>query len=708
MKQLQALALAAALVLSSCQTKNQINNDSTDMNPLVTEYGTPFNVPPFEKIRVEHYLPAFIEGMKEQKDNVNAIIINTDEPTFENTIVALENSGQLLSQVSSIFFALKAADGTEELRAITPEILQKLSTHGDDISLNTDLFKKVAAVYNKKDELDLNVEEAKLLEKKYKGFIRSGVNLDEEKKDSLRKVNMRLSELSNQFNTNVLEETNGFTLVIDNKDDLAGLPESSIAAAAETAKALGKDGNWVFTVQKPSMLPFLTYAKNRALREKLYKGYYKRGNNNNEYDNKSVLAEMTNLRVAKAHLLGYKTFADYVLEERMANTPDKVYGLLEQLWEKAIPVAEAERAAMQKIIDKEGGKFKLQSWDWWYYAEKVRQEKYDLDENEIRPYFVLNNVRDGAFDLANKLYGLQFKEIEGDFPKPHSDAQVFEVLEANGSHKGILYMDWHPRATKGQGAWCGAYRQQSRENGKNVPPVVTIVCNFTPAVGDQPSLLSYDEVTTLFHEFGHGLHQLLSDCTYTSLSGTSVPRDFVELPSQVMENWAGEPEVMKGYARHYKTGEVIPDELIQKLQNSGHFNQGFATTEYLAAALLDMNYHTQSEVKDIDVEKFEDDYLNSIGLMPEIISRYKSTYFKHIFGGGYMAGYYSYIWSGVLDADAFEAFKETSLYDQATAQAFRKNILEKGGTEDAMEMYKNFRGREPRIEALLKQRGLDL
>jgi len=703
MKQILALALVGLFILNACNTKPKTEEE---MNPFFADFNTPFNVPPFDRIEVKHYIPAFDKGIAEQKAEVQQIINNPEAPTFENTIVALDYTGNLLSEVSSVFFALKSAHGTDSLLAVAPEILKKLSKHNDDINLNPDLFNRVQEVYAQRNNLSLNKEQSMLLEKTYKGFVRSGVNLEGQDKETLRDINMRLSDLTNQFNMNVLAETNDFKLVIDNKDDLAGLPESSIIAATETAKNLGVDGKWVFTTQKPSMLPFLSYAQNRDLREKLYKGYYMRGNNNNDHDNKDILVQLTNLRVEKAHLLGYKSYADYVLEERMAKKADNVYDLLEQLWNRAIPVAKQERASIQKIIDREGGNFKLQSWDWWYYAEKVRQEKYDLDENEVRPYFELSNVRDGAFELAGKLFGLQFEEITTDFPKPHPDAQVFEVKEADGSHKGILYMDFHPRATKSQGAWCGAYRKQYKVNGENVPPVVNIVCNFTPAIGDKPALLSFDEVTTLFHEFGHGLHQLLSDCTYNMLSGTSVPRDFVELPSQIMENWAGEPTVMKEYARHYKTGEVIPDELINKLQNSGHFNQGFATVEYLAAALLDMNYHTQTEVKEIDPVQFEEDYLKSIGLIPEIISRYKSTYFKHIFGGGYMAGYYSYIWSGVLDADAFEAFKETSLYDQETASAYRTNILEKGGTDDAMTMYKNFRGREPKIEALIRQRGL--
>ncbi|WP_430811438.1 MULTISPECIES: M3 family metallopeptidase [unclassified Carboxylicivirga] len=705
MKQIVLLSLALAVAVTSCQTSNK--KDTEGENPFFSEYNTPYNVPPFEQIKAEHYMPAIDKAMAAHKQEVDAIINNADAPSFENTIVALDDAGKMLSEVMSVYYSLKSADGTEGIMAIASEVGKKMSAHSDDINLNPALFARVKAVYEQKDALQLNGEQAMLLDDTYKGFVRSGVSLAEDKKTTLRQINSRLSELFNQFSTNVLKETNAFKLVIEDEADLAGLPQSAILGAAETATEMGMEGKWVFTTQKPSMLPFLSYADKRELREKLYKGYYMRGNNNNEFDNKKIIEEIVKLRIEKANLLGYDCYADYVLEERMAKTSDKVYELLEQLWDRALPVAKKERAAMQAIIDREKGGFQLASWDWWYYAEKVRKEKYNLDENEVRPYFELNNVRDGAFAVATKLYGLQFEEITGDFPKPHADAQVFKVTEADGSHKGILYMDWHPRATKKQGAWCGAFRKQSRRGGKDIPPVVTIVCNFSKPVGDQPALLSYDETMTLFHEFGHGLHQLLSDCTYNSLSGTSVPRDFVELPSQVMENWAGDPAVMKEYARHYKTGEVIPDALVEKLQNSGHFNQGFATTEYLAAALLDMNYHTQKEVKSIDVNQFEDDYLKSIGLIPEIISRYKSTYFMHIFASsGYTAGYYSYIWSGVLDADAFEAFKETSLYDQATAQSFRSNILERGGTVDAMEMYKNFRGREPKIEALLRQRGL--
>ncbi|WP_430814338.1 M3 family metallopeptidase [Carboxylicivirga sp. RSCT41] len=706
MRQFLLLSLAMVFAFSACQSPQK--TEQSGENPFFSKYNTEYNVPPFEKIKAEHYLPAMEKAMAEHKQEVDAIINNSEAATFENTIVALDDAGKMLSEVMSVYYGLKSAHGTEGIMKIAPEVGKKMSAHGDDISLNPALFERVNAVYAQKDELGLNGEQMMLLEDTYKGFVRSGVSLPEDKKAELREINSRLSELYNSFSTNVLNETNKFKLVIDNEADLAGLPESAILGAAETAKEMGMEGKWVFTTQKPSMLPFLSYADKRELREKLYKGYYMRGNNNDDLDNKKNIEEIVNLRIKRANLLGYETYADYVLEERMSKTSDKVYELLEQLWDRALPVAKKERADMQAIIDREKGGFQLESWDWWYYAEKVRQEKYDLDESEVRPYFELNNVRDGAFNVATKLWGLQFEEITTEFPKPHADAQVFKVTEADGSHKGILYMDWHPRATKKQGAWCGAFRKQSRRGGEDIPPVVTIVCNFSKPVGDMPALLSFDEASTLFHEFGHGLHQLFSDCTYQGLSGTSVPRDFVELPSQIMENWAGDPAVMKEYARHYKTGEVIPDELVEKLKNSGQFNQGFATTEYLAAALLDMNYHTQKEIKAIDVNQFEEDYLKSIGLIPEIISRYKSTYFMHIFASsGYTAGYYSYIWSGVLDADAFEAFKETSLYDQATAKSFRENILERGGTVDAMEMYTNFRGREPKIEALLRQRGLE-
>ncbi len=704
MKKLIVPAFAAALFFSACSPQG----DNATENPLLSKYDTPFQVPPFEQIQPEHYMPAFNEAMQAHKDEIEAIVNNTEAATFENTIEALEYSGSLLSKVSSAFYGLRSANTNEGIKEISAEVGMMLSSHYDDINLNLDLFNRIEQVYSQKEELDLNQEQSMLLEDTYKGFVRSGINLPEEKKSRLREINSRLSELSNQFGQNLLTETNSFQLVIEDEQDLAGLPEGVIAGAAEAAQNEGMEGKWLFTTQKPSMLPFLQYAENRDLREKLYKGYFNRGDNDNENDNKTIVAEIANLRIERANLLGYDSHADYMLADRMAKKPENVYKLLDELWAAALPVAKEERAAMQKIIDNEGGNFELASWDWWYYAEKVRQERYNLDENEIRPYFKLENVREGAFYTANQLFGLTVNEItDANFPKPHPDAQVFEVLDKDNSHLGILYMDFHPRASKRAGAWCGVYRKQHRtQTGDNIAPVVTIVCNFSKPVGDTPALLSYDEASTLFHEFGHGLHQLLSDNQYKSLSGTSTPRDFVELPSQIMENWAGEPEVMKVYAKHYKTDEVIPESLVKKMKDAGKFNQGFATVEYLAASLLDMQYHTLTEKQDLDIEAFEQNYLNEIGLIDEIKPRYRTTYFNHIWASGYSAGYYSYIWAGVLDADAFEAFKETSLFDQETAAAFREHVLSKGGTDDAMEMYKRFRGQEPSKEPLLRRRGL--
>ncbi len=493
-------------------------------------------------------------------------------------------------------------------------------------------------------------------------------------------------------------------MVIDNEKDLAGLPESVKAAALETGKETGNEGKWVFTVQKPSMIPFLTYADNRGLREKLLTAYTTRCNHDNEYDNKDIIAKIINLRIERAHLLGYKTHANYVLEETMAKNPDNVYKLMNQVWEAALPTAKAEVAEMQKMIDAEGGNFELAPWDWWYYSEKLRKQKYDLDEELLRPYFKLENVRDGAFMVANKIYGITFKEIH-DVPIYHPDVQSFEVLDKDGSHIGILFMDFFPRESKRVGAWMSEFAGQYKKDGKNVPPIITTNFNFTKPSGDKPALLSFEEVSTLFHEFGHALHGLLSDVTYPSLAGTNVARDFVEMPSQIMENWAAEPEVMKIYAKHYQTGEAIPDELIQKLSNSKYFNQGFVTVEYMSAAYLDMDLHTLKEpIENMDVNAFEKESMDKIGLIPEIIVRYRIPYFSHI-TGGYSAGYYSYLWSEVLDADAFQAFKETNIFSAETGQKFRDNILSKGSTDDPMVLYVNFRGHEPSIEPLLERKG---
>jgi peptidyl-dipeptidase Dcp len=549
--------------------------------------------------------------------------------------------------------------------------------------------------------MNLTDEQSYLLENLYKRYVRNGAELNDEDRARLKEINGTMSKLGVNFSQNVLAETNEFKLVIEDEANLAGLPESSIQGAVEAASEAGMGGKWVFTTHKPSMLPFLQYSEKRDLREELYMAYIKRGDNDNQYDNKKILSDLIKLRVERANLMGYDTYADYILETRMAKTPQNVYDLLNQLWDAALPISIKEREEMQAIIDREGGGFKLASWDWWYYAEKLRKEKYALDDTELRPYFAINNVRDGAFWVATQLYGLTFEQLDG-MPLPHPDAQVFEVKHVDGSHCGVLYMDFHPRTSKRGGAWCGTYRSQSRRYGTEIEPVVNLVCNFSKPIGNNPALITLEEVSTLFHEFGHALDNLLSDITYGTTFRTP---DFSELPSQIMEHWAMEPSVIKHYAKHFQTSETIPDALIVKIEKSGLFNQGFITVEYLAASLLDMKLHTITEPKDLDINRFEKEYLDSIGLIPEIISRYRCTYFNHIMSQ-YAAGYYGYIWSGVLDNDAFEAFKETSLFDQKTAEAFRKNILAVNGTRDYMSMYVNFRGREPRIEPLLKKRGL--
>ena len=691
------------IIFSAC---NQNNKDVKDNPLLVKTFDTPFEVPPFSKIMNKHYFPAFEEAMKVQKEEVDAIINNSQEPIFENTIVALDNSGELLGRVSNIFYNLKSADTNDSINQIAKDVSPLLSKHRDDIMLNEALFKRVKAVYDKQDELNLNTEQKMLLKKFYENFVRGGANLSGEQKERFREINKELSMLTLKFGENLLNENNAFELVIENKEDLAGLPEAVVAGAKETAEAKAYEGKWVFTLQKPSLIPFLTYSEKRALREKMFKAYVNRGDNNDANDNKDLIKQIINLRLERANMLGFKTHADYILDVNMAKNPKNVFDLMYKVWEPALKVAKQEAADIQKMIDKEGGNFKLKPWDWWYYSEKIRKEKYDLDEEALRPYFKLENVREGMFLLANKLYGITFTELK-DVPVYHKDALVFEVKDADDSHIGIYYADYFPRESKRGGAWMTSFTKQSRIKGKDVKPIIMNVTNFSKPVGDKPSLLSFEEVQTMFHEFGHALHGLLSDCTYKTLSGTSVARDFVELPSQVMENWASEPELLKLYAKHYKTGEVIPDDLIQKLQNSSHFNQGFITVEYTAAALLDMYWHTITEKQDsLDVNKFESDIAEKIGLIPEIVFRYRSTNFAHIFSGGYSAGYYGYQWAAVLDADIFQAFKETGdIFNREVAASFRNNVLSKGGTDDPMNLYIKFRGKKPTPDALLKRKG---
>lgn len=702
-KTIVALA-TTGILLFSCGTSDE-KTDS--MNPFFEAYNTPFEVPPFDKIKNEHFAPALREGMRIQQQEIDAIANNSEEPTFENTIEAMENSGRLLSRTSIVFSNLNSANTSDELQAIAREMAPEFSKHGDNISLNEKLFARVKAVWDNKDGLGLNEVQHKLLEKRYKTFVRSGANLNDADKEKMREINSKLSTLGLQFGQNLLAETNAFQLVVEKEEDLSGLPTSLKETAAADAKDAGMEGKWLFTLQNPSVMPFLQYADNRELRKKIWEAYVNRADQDNQYDNKEILVDIANLRREKANLLGFDTHADYVLEETMAKNPEGVYTLLNQLWTPALAKAKAEGEEMQELIKAEGKDFQLEAWDWRYYEEKLKQKKFELDEGEVKPYFSLAKVQDGVFMVVNKLWGLTFEEIQN-IPVYHPDAKAYEVKEADGSHLGVLYMDFHPRASKRGGAWMTSYRGQEMENGERKAPVISIVCNFSRPSGNAPALLTFGEVTTFFHEFGHALHGLMSNVQYRSLAGTSVPRDFVELPSQIMENWATEPSVMKEYAFHYETGEVIPDALIEKLQKSGTFGQGFGTTEYLAASLLDLDYHTQKEAFTKGAGEFEEASMDKIGLIDEIIPRYRSTYFQHIFAGGYSAGYYSYIWSGVLDTDAFQAFKETELFNQEKAQAFRKEILERGGTDDPMKMYVNFRGAEPKIDALLKKRGLDV
>jgi peptidyl-dipeptidase Dcp len=688
----------ASALLISCKPQPVADQS----NPFFSDYNTPFNVPPFEKIMAKHYMPAFEQGMEEGRADLKKIIENKETPNFENTIEAYSRMGELLNKVSYVFGGLTDANTNDSLQKIEVEISPKLSQYSDEISLNQDLFNRVKSIYDNQGKLDLTAEQKFILENFYKGLVRRGALLSEAQKDTLKSLNQQISVISVNFSQNVLSETNKFKLVIDNEADLKGLPAGAIAGAAATAKAMGDEGKWVFTTQKPSMLPFLTYAENRDLRKKLYDAYLTRGNHNDSLDNKKNLAELVRLRAKRAKLLGYETHADLNLENRMAKTPANVTALMDQLWTPALKVAGEELAQMQKIANREGAKFKIEPSDWWYYAEKLRKEKYDLDDNELRPYFKLDNVREGAFAVANKLYGITFTPIEN-IPLTHKDAKAFEVKEADGKHLAVLYMDFYTRASKRQGAWCGGYRDHKWEDGKEINPIVTLVCNFNNPTGETPSLLSLDDVTTLFHEFGHALQGILSANKY-GLEYTA--RDIVELPSQIMEHWAVEPEVLKMYARNYQTGEVIPDALVKKIQDSKYFNTGFDNVELLAATMLDMAYYTQKDPVNIDVEKFEKDFLTKIGLIKEIEPRYKSTYFLHIIGG-YDAGYYVYTWAAVLDNDAFEAFREHGIFDKATADSFRHNVLGPMGTLDAKQSYINFRGRDAVIEPLLKNRGLN-
>ena len=692
--------------LGACNTSaDKKSAETVRENPFLTEFATPFGVPPFEQISLDDYTPAYLQGIEEQKKEIEAIINQAAAPDFENTIVALDRSGRLLSKVNTVFSGQNSANTSDEMQAISRELSPILSAHRDDINLNPDLFARVKTVYENQNALNLNKEQAKLLEETYKGFVRGGANLPADKQARLRELNSEISLLQLTFSQNMLKETNAFQLEIENREDLAGLPESLIAVGAEEAKAAGKEGKWIFTLHNPSVMPFLQFSEKRELREKIFNGYLMRGNYNNDADNKETVTKLVTLRLERAKLMGYEDYAAFALEERMAKNAANVYKLLDEVWAPALLKAKEELADLQAMMQKEGIAGELKGWDWRYYNEKVMKEKFDLDENEVRPYFQLEKVCEGIFYVANRLFGISFTEIK-EIPRPHEDAIAFECKDRDGTHLGVLYMDFFPRASKRGGAWCGGYRSQTYEEGKRVAPVVTIVCNFTKPAAGQPALLSVDETETLFHEFGHGLHSLFRDVHYYGVAG--VPRDFVELPSQIMEHWAMEPEVLKVYAKHYQTGEDIPAALLEKLDKSGKFGQGFRTAEYVQASYLDMDYHVLKTIPaNFDILKFEDESMKRLNALSQIPPRYRTTYFNHTMGGGYTAGYYSYMWAEVLDADAFEAFKETGdIFNQATAKKFRDYILTPGGIDDAMVMYVNFRGKEPDTTPLLKNRGL--
>lgn len=698
-KFMKNLVIAAAMTCMVCACSQQSTESE---NPFFSEFQSPYGSPDFDRIQLADYEPAFLKGIEQQNQEIKAIVENPEAPTFENTIVALDNSGEILNRVSGVFFALTSADTNDELMALEAKIAPMLSEHSDNIYLNEALYQRVAKVceQEKSGAIQLTTEQHYLLEKYRKAFERSGAALDKEKQARLREINKELSTLTIEFSNHVLADNNAFKLVVDKQEDLAGLPEAVIAGAASEAEAQGEKGKWVFTLQESSRTPLLQYAQNRELRKQIYQAYTSLGNHNNENDNKEILKKILTLRVEKAQLMGYDTYAAYVLADNMAKTPENVLDFLHNLWGYSIQNAKKEAAELQQIMDKEGKGEKLEAWDWWYYAEKLRQQKYNLNEDEIKPYFSQEDVQKGLFYVVNKLYGITLTPTDT-VPVYNKDVKTYIVNDADGSFLGLFYCDFMPRASKQSGAWMSNFREQK----EGVRPLIYNVASFTKPAGDTPSLLTIDEAKTMFHEFGHALHGMLSQCKYQGVSGTAVAQDFVELPSQIMEHWTVEPEVLKVYARHYKTGEVIPDELVAKIENQALFNQGFMTTELLAAALLDMEFHNLTTTEGLDVVAFEKQVMDKLGLIPQIAPRYRATYFRHIMGG-YDAGYYSYLWAERLDADAFEAFKEHGIFDPATAKAFRQNILEKGGSDDPMKLYEAFRGAQPSLEPLLKNRGL--
>ncbi|AXG73237.1 M3 family peptidase [Flavobacterium arcticum] len=674
------------------------------MNILTQKFTTKHDTAPFSKIKNDDFLPAFQEGITSAKAEIDAIVNNTEAPTFENTIEAMSFSGEMLDRASSIFFNLHSAETNDEIQKIAQEVSPLLSEFGNDVRLNAELFEKVKAVYDKKDSLDLTTEQQTLLDKTYKSFSRNGANLPEGKKTKLREIDKELSKLSLEFGENVLAETHAFHLHITDEKDLSGLPEGVIEAAQEIAKSMEKEG-WVFTLDYPSYIPFMTYADNRELRKKMALAFGAKGFQNNEHDNQEIVLQIVKLRYGRAQLLGYKSHADFVLEERMAENPEKVKSFSNDLLEKAKPAAQKEFEQLTAFAKEIDGIDELQKWDSAYYSEKLKQKLFNLDDEKLKPYFQLEKVLNGAFTIAGKLYGITFEEVQ-DIDKYHKDVTTYEVKDENGNLVAVFYADFFPRKGKRNGAWMTSYKPQYIKDGVNERPHVSIVCNFTKPTETKPSLLTFNEVTTLFHEFGHALHGMLANTTYPNLSGTSVYWDFVELPSQVMENWCYEPEALELFAHHYKTDEMIPMEYIKKIKESASFQEGMATLRQLSFGMLDMGWHSLDPSSITDVKTFETEQFANTQLYPDVAENAMSTAFSHIFQGGYSSGYYSYKWAEVLDADTFELFQEKGIFDTATATAFKENILSKGGTEHPMTLYKRFRGQEPKPEALLKRAGL--
>ena len=691
--------LFLAMTLVCCKSEKRVGE-----NPFFAEWNTPYGVPPFDRIEPEHFLPALERGMSLHDAEIDAITSNNDEATFENVILAYDNSGKMLAQVALIFDMLCAAENTPALEKIQVEVAPLLASHADKILLNGKLFERVKAVYDRRATLDLDDEQMRLLEKTYRKFVRAGALLDAEQKARLKQINEELSLAAVKFGNNIRSENNNYVLMLST-EELEGLPANVREQAREKAAQLGKRDKYAFTLQKPSLIPFLTYSSKRELREEIYKAYLNRCNNGDEYDNKQLINDFIRLRTEKAHLLGYPSYAAYVVDDEMARTTDAVYGLLDEIWTPALDRAKGELAEMEALFRKDLPDGEFASWDWWYYAEKLRKQKYALDEEMLRPYFSLENVQTGIFFLANRLYGITFRPVV--VPLYHPEAVAYEVFDADESHLGILYFDFFPRDGKSQGAWCGNYVEQTYDGeGNRVAPVVSIVCNFTRPTANTPALLTLDEAETLFHEFGHALHFLFHDVKYRGL--TEVEGDFVELPSQLMENWAFDPEMLKQYAVHYRSNEVIPQYLIDKIRNSRLFNQGFMTTELIAASLSDMDIHSMTEYAPFDPVAFEREALfDKRGLIPQIEPRYRYPYFSHIFDGGYSAGYYFYTWAAVLDKDVFEAFRESGdLFNKRIADDFRRKVLARGGSADGMTLYRDFRGKDPDKRPMLRARGL--